>query len=864
MNRGTTLVLTICVFGLVSACGKSAYVEHDSTDSTYSRSGVPPVTLSAFNETRTTLVDNKIIQWNQGDVISLLSQSGGSVKCLSLEDVRKMKVGEKKSIIVVNPSKSGHFLGFNGEEVLKYTGDLSRLNGGESVNEEEAEKNLKILQSNAEDLANKEEYVFMLERVQEGWLLYHKATGIGLTKTIGELSGSYNKCVLGTDLAPLGMEDASSNAGTTNVVRGRPEQIYVRNAEYYLRSNIPLTWSTNPNGWTMWLFFEIPGNRYQFTADEAGVSVTFTNKTGFEAGSETWFAVYPESVFPTIKDGEMSLFLPSVQGYETDSFKDRSYVTAGILKDDQILFRSILGVLQLSLKGSQHVLSISVSDNAGASLWGDASVDLAQFYSDDCSAKVSGGGPALNLDCGKGVTLKSDQATDFYLVVPAGVFSKGFKVEITTSEGVFVRTTSKDNTIVRGDIKEMPAFTLNPDQAEVREVNIENDVVAAYMAKGTYPSSFGEDKSYFSYGEVYSLASACKWSNDQPVGVTVSLDGEPPFVLTVTQDGEEWYTKSDFTGTEYTITNLTPGCTYTYSMTDGRGERVEGKFKAVGQVRMVSIQDAWNYRDLGGWTGLDGATIKYGKLFRGGSLNGTFEGSEVDYQNADYNRYTFHGQEDIDHLGIRAELDLRGDPTLIPGQWGKEQNAHSVSLLQTKLKDATFFRIMSDFGLSYPFQRSSIIQDVAWIIQELQEKRPVAFHCRSGADRTGAVSLLIEGLLGVSEGDAARDYELTSLSPETGVRYANSANYAFFKQSSGLFSIKKDDLTDLTFQEQCYYYLNKSFNDVHINAKDLDWFICEMLGLTSYTHPDWAEDYPDNDLSKVFTVSTGSGSYTRP
>ena len=120
---------------------------------------------------------------------------------------------------------------------------------------------------------------------------------------------------------------------------------------------------------------------------------------------------------------------------------------------------------------------------------------------------------------------------------------------------------------------------------------------------------------------------------------------------------------------------------------------------------------------------------------------------------------------------------------------------------------------------------------------------------------------MIEGLLGVSEGDAARDYELTSLSPETGVRYANSANFEFFKQSSGLFSIKKGDLT---FQEQCYYYLNKSFDDVHINAKDLDWFICEMLGLTSYTHPAWAEDYPDNDLSKVFTVSTGSGSYTKP
>ena len=52
----------------------------------------------------------------------------------------------------------------------------------------------------------------------------------------------------------------------------------------------------------------------------------------------------------------------------------------------------------------------------------------------------------------------------------------------------------------------------------------------------------------------------------------------------------------------------------------------------------------------------------------------------------------------------------------------------------------------------------------------LKAGRPVYMHCVYGADRTGMLALLIEGMLGISYDHMAKDYELTSMSNWSGVR----------------------------------------------------------------------------------------------
>ena len=210
---------------------------------------------------------------------------------------------------------------------------------------------------------------------------------------------------------------------------------------------------------------------------------------------------------------------------------------------------------------------------------------------------------------------------------------------------------------------------------------------------------------------------------------------------------------------------------------------------------------------------------------------------------------------------MKAELDLRGDLDDL-GKWGDEYDAHGATMRCCQFEDWDFMQIMTDYGLYYPEERSSLIQDVAWIIYEVRKGNPVGYHCRSGADRTGALGLLIGGLLGMSESDLQKDYELTTLSTERSyikLKYASEAvggSALFFSRAKGIFSYPGE-----TLQEKCYLYLNKCFDDVHINADDLDWFIKFMLGLDSYTHPADAVNYDNNPLETVWSIDTGSGNH---
>ena len=59
-------------------------------------------------------------------------------------------------------------------------------------------------------------------------------------------------------------------------------------------------------------------------------------------------------------------------------------------------------------------------------------------------------------------------------------------------------------------------------------------------------------------------------------------------------------------------------------------------------------------------------------------------------------------------------------------------------------------------------------QAIRDIIGWLGQGKPVYFHCIGGADRTGTLAFLIEALVGVSESDLSKDYELTSFDGVSG------------------------------------------------------------------------------------------------
>ncbi len=161
-------------------------------------------------------------------------------------------------------------------------------------------------------------------------------------------------------------------------------------------------------------------------------------------------------------------------------------------------------------------------------------------------------------------------------------------------------------------------------------------------------------------------------------------------------------------------------------------------------MRVLTVEGAANIRDVGGWNTLDGKKVAYGKLYRGGMLNGHNGGPKL----TDDGIYTMSQR-----LGIKLELDLRSASD------SSGQNSNYFN------KNAPYEMI--PLGQYDPILSSSSAKSALKQIFELladENNYPIYYHCNAGADRTGTLTFLINGLLGVSYEDLTRDFETTSFS----------------------------------------------------------------------------------------------------
>lgn len=194
--------------------------------------------------------------------------------------------------------------------------------------------------------------------------------------------------------------------------------------------------------------------------------------------------------------------------------------------------------------------------------------------------------------------------------------------------------------------------------------------------------------------------------------------------------------------------NFIPNRIYRYQIKNGEDVLQQGKIYASGKLRQIKVcSKVPNVRDLGGWKTADNMQIRYGKIFRGTDLNGTYIATE-------------EGIDILRGLGISAELDLRAD----------YNKAHGISAFgfSSDSSDGTIptFYYSSDSGQLPSHMTDSIFLskwqlEFQFIVNNLRQGRTIYEHCVHGKDRTGFLSFLLEGLLGVSYSDLVKDYELT-------------------------------------------------------------------------------------------------------
>ena len=244
------------------------------------------------------------------------------------------------------------------------------------------------------------------------------------------------------------------------------------------------------------------------------------------------------------------------------------------------------------------------------------------------------------------------------------------------------------------------------------------------------------------------------------------------------------------------ITNLVPGRTYHYIVSATNGSIVsKGSFKTRGMLHQVFFEpNVRNGRDLGGWKGLNGKTLAYHKIYRGGRIDGKYISST--------------GKAEMLAEGIRAEIDLR-----------EASDVPSSSPLGSSV---AFYAPGFDSGYNHMVRDNpeKVKNTFMWVVARLREGKPVYFHCAAGRDRTATLAVLLEGALGVSDSDMAKDYELTYFSPADWSMYKDMYqhvrnNYSYGSLRKTIYGGKIDKTS---YAERIVQYLL----DIGVPQTDID------------------------------------------
>jgi protein-tyrosine phosphatase len=179
--------------------------------------------------------------------------------------------------------------------------------------------------------------------------------------------------------------------------------------------------------------------------------------------------------------------------------------------------------------------------------------------------------------------------------------------------------------------------------------------------------------------------------------------------------------------------------------------------------RHITFEAGFNCRDLGGYPTDDGQHVRWGVLFRSGTLHRL---TTADLETAKI------------RLGLRTVIDLRSTAELArtASFEGDAVVVHHAPLFE---EDALPFKWAEPDdpepppGEDYVAIAETGADSLVLALKVIADgAHPVAFHCAAGKDRTGILASLLLSALGVSDDDIRRDYELTNLSFSAHVAWA--------------------------------------------------------------------------------------------
>lgn len=174
-------------------------------------------------------------------------------------------------------------------------------------------------------------------------------------------------------------------------------------------------------------------------------------------------------------------------------------------------------------------------------------------------------------------------------------------------------------------------------------------------------------------------------------------------------------------------------------------------YRSSTRLRYYTFEHIYQFRDIGGYTTVDGHMTVYNRFFRSSALYGI----------------TLEDQHQVYDLGVRTVIDLRTAEEIV--EQGRTQFDDSIAINLLHIPMLTQYQSLYEFSAGP--RSEALIKGIEQIrpffsqffasISELDHA--VVFHCSLGIDRTGLLTALLLDLAGVSHEEIVSDFSRTNI-----------------------------------------------------------------------------------------------------
>jgi hypothetical protein len=169
--------------------------------------------------------------------------------------------------------------------------------------------------------------------------------------------------------------------------------------------------------------------------------------------------------------------------------------------------------------------------------------------------------------------------------------------------------------------------------------------------------------------------------------------------------------------------------------------------------RRVALEGPVNFRDVGGYATADGRRVRWGRVFRSDSLHHLTEADGPTLAKLGIvTAIDFRAHDELDLIGIGRLGSLDIEHVHTPTMDKVLYNVRPPDREPPGTVAEIYLHMMESGASAY----STALRTVAD-----PEKLPAVYFCMAGKDRTGVMSAVLLGLLGVGDLDIVADYVLT-------------------------------------------------------------------------------------------------------